>query len=61
MPRDEHALPRRERSVQIGADTLDAAPERIELPLAGIGAWKGPERLDLLQESGNRFFEVEGF
>ncbi len=61
MPRDGDALPRRERTVKIGADRFDAAPQRLDFTIARVGARQGRQRLDLLQENGDRLLEVEGF
>ena len=61
MTRDQHALPRRERSVQLAADRFDAAPQRLDLAIARVGVRQQPERVDLLQQHGDRLLEFECF
>ena len=61
MTRDLHALPRRERPVQVAANRLDASLERLDLPIARVGARQHRQRVDLLQEHGDRLLEFQGF
>ena len=61
MARDEHALPRRQRPVEVAAHGFDAAPQRLDLAIARVGARQRFERLDLLQQHRDRLFEFERF
>jgi hypothetical protein len=59
MPCDEHPLPRRQRTVQLRPHGLNAPAQLLDLPVAGVGVRQQFERLDLLEEDGNRLFEFE--
>src|SRR2546422_409483 len=59
MARDEHPLPRRQRAIELGADRLDAPPQHLDLTIARVGARLERQRLDLLQENGDRLLEFE--
>ena len=61
MTRHLHALPRRQHGVEVGAHRLEPPAQRRQLPVAGLGRRQRLERLDLLQQNGDRLLEVEGF
>jgi hypothetical protein len=61
MPRDLHALPRRERSIESSARGFEPSLQRFDLALARICAWERRERLKLFQENGDRLLEVQCF
>src|SRR2546425_7469294 len=59
MPCDLHALPRRERPVQVAADGNNPLAQRCNLAVARVGARQDLERLDFLQQDGDGLLEVE--
>ena len=61
MASDLDALPRGQRRVEISPDDVDATPECVHLPLTGVGARQLVERVDLLEQRGDRFLEFEDF
>ena len=62
MPRDQHPLPRRERC-DTGRARTDSSRRRSDSISRSRASVRGSsvERLDLLQEHGDRLFEFEGF
>ena len=50
MARDQHALPRRQRRVELAADRLEPALQRVDLAIARVGPRQQRQRLDLLQQ-----------
>src|SRR4029453_14059198 len=61
VARDEDALPRRQRSVQVAADHFDTALQRLDLAIARVGARLLFQCVDFLQQRRNRFLEFERF
>src|SRR5262249_46060609 len=59
MARHEHALPRRQRAIEILAHRDDTTAQLLDLAVARVGARQRFERLDLLEQDCNRFFEIE--
>ena len=59
VPGHQHALPRREVAVDVGADRLGAAAQAVNAALALGRRGQHRQRLDLLQEHADRFFELE--
>jgi hypothetical protein len=59
VARDEHALPRRQRLIELGADLVGPPPQRLDGPLALRRSRHHAERLDLFQQDADRFFEFE--
>src|SRR5262249_54201585 len=61
MARDEHALPWGQRRVDLRTGRLDASLERDHLPVPRVRGRLQRERLELFQQLGDRFFEIQGF
>jgi hypothetical protein len=59
VARHEHALPRREPLVDLRPHRLDPLVQPVDGPLARGRLRHQRQRLDLLQEHGDRFFEFE--
>src|SRR5262249_8748371 len=59
VPRDLDALPRRQRAVQLRANRVDAAAERLDLAIARKRRRQRVQRVDLFQQRRDRFLEVE--
>ena len=59
VARDEHALPRRERLIELAPDLIGTPPKRLDGPLALRRARHHADRLDLLQQDANGLFEFE--
>jgi hypothetical protein len=61
MTGDQHPLPRRECGVEVRPDRFDAASQRRDLAFADLRLREQREGFDLLQQDGDRFFELERF
>jgi hypothetical protein len=59
MPGDENTLPRRQIRVELGADFFRALPQSGDRPLSLCGSRQHTERLDLLQQNADGFFEFQ--
>ncbi len=59
VARDLHPLPGSEGPVELRADRFEPPPQRLDLALDRERARQRLERLDLLQENGDRLFEFE--
>ena len=59
MPRDQHPLPRRQVRVELGPDLVGAPPQRLDRALPLRRLRQHAERLDLLQQDADGFFEFE--
>jgi hypothetical protein len=61
VTRDENALPRRQRSIQIPPRRLETALQRVDLTLARISVRLQRQRVELAQQHGDRLLEVQCF
>jgi hypothetical protein len=59
VARHLHPLPRREVPVDLFPDLLDAASQLLDLAVALLGARHQRQRVDLLLQYRDRFFEFE--
>jgi hypothetical protein len=61
VPCHEHALPRRQTLEDLHPDLVGAPAQRVDGPLARRRLRQHAERLDLLQQDADGFFEFEQF
>ena len=59
VARHEHALPGRELAVDLRPGGAQLLIQALELPLARVGARQRRQRVHLLQQRRERFFELE--
>ena len=48
-------------SIQLGPNRLEPPPQRLDLAVARVGPRQRAQRLDLLEQDGDRLFEFERF